>query len=72
MILRILRADLSENVMGKNYSYIALYIFLNFISMIMFFFDLFHPYNELEVLWLEMFDFTAAEINNEHIEAAIL
>lgn len=41
-----------------------------FISMIMFCFELFHPY-ELEVL-LELFDFRAAEINNEHIEAAIL
>lgn len=47
-------------------------IFLIFINMIMFFcFDLFHPYDELEVL-LEMFDFRAAEINNERIEAAIL
>lgn len=45
--------------------------FLIFISMIMFFcFDLFYPYDEQEVL-LEMFDFRPAEINKEHIEAAI-
>lgn len=47
--------------------------FSHFVSMIMFFcFDLFHHYDELEGLLLEMFDFRAAEINNEHIEAAIL
>lgn len=41
--------------------------------MIRFFcFDLFYPYDGLEVLLLEMFDFRAAEINNEHMEAAIL
>lgn len=55
---------------GKRYSYVALMYFSFFISMIMFCFELFHPY-ELEVL-LELFDFRAAEINNEHIEAAIL
>lgn len=49
-----------------------LHIFLICVSVIMFCFDLFYPCNKLEVLWLEMFDFRAAEINNEHIEAAIL
>lgn len=64
-----------ENIMRKRqeYPYIVILIFLIFISSVIFFcFELFYPHNMLKLLLLEVFDFSAAEINPEHTEDAIL